>query len=137
MPTEAEWEYACRAGTSTPWSFGRDENQLTAYAWYNVNAWRVGEEYAHPVGIKWPNPWGLYDMHGNVWEFCSDYYGKDFYIQSPPADPTGPPTGTSHVIRGGSWFCNPIQCRSAYRNSFATHRANKGIGFRLALVLAD
>ena len=83
LPTEAEWEYACRAGTRTTWSFGDDEKVLGDYAWYNKNAWDIGEKYAHQVGLKNPNAFGLYDMHGNVYEWCHDYYGDDYYKQSP------------------------------------------------------
>ena len=75
LPTEAEWEYACRAGTQTRWSFGEDGSLSGSHAWYSANAWNAGEQYAHAVGTKLPNPWGLYDMHGNVWEWVSDSYG--------------------------------------------------------------
>ena len=103
LPTEAQWEYACRAGTETAWSFGNDEKALGDYAWYEENAFSAGEQYAHQVGLKKPNAFGLYDMHGNVWEWCHDYYGEDYYQQSPEKDPTGPASGSSRVLRGGSW----------------------------------
>ena len=102
LPTEAEWEYACRAGTTTRWSFGNDESQLTDYAWYKDNAWDLGLNYAQPVGTKRPNPWGLYDMHGNVWEWCQDGYNEEYYQNSPRVDPTGPTTGFFlRSLRGG------------------------------------
>ena len=97
LPTEAEWEYACRAGTTTRWSFGNDESQLEHYAWFRDNI--AGEDYAHPVGMKQPNPWGLYDMHGNVEEWVQDLYG--FYTSATQIDPTGPVPGSDHVYRGG------------------------------------
>jgi len=89
LPTEAEWEYACRAGTETPWSFGTDENVLGDYAWYRENTFNIDEKYAHQVGLKKPNAFGLYDMHGNVYEWCHDYYEEDYYKQSPEQDPRG------------------------------------------------
>jgi sulfatase modifying factor 1 len=102
LPTEAEWEYVCRAGTTTPWSFGNDEKVLGDYAWYRENTWDIGEKHAHQVGLKQPNAFGLFDIHGNVWEWCSDYYGKDYYKQSPEKDPTGPVPVAFCVFRGGS-----------------------------------
>ncbi len=102
LPTEAEWEYACRAGTITRFSFGNDANDLGEYAWFYDNAANVGQEYAHPVGEKKPNDWGLYDMHGNVCEWCSDFYGPDYYSNSPSVDPNGPPSGNARSLRGGA-----------------------------------
>jgi len=100
LPTEAEWEYACRAGTTTRWSFGEDERRLGEYAWYCANARDVGEHYAHTVGTKLPNPWGLYDVHGNVREWVQDWYG--WYSGSPQGDPTGPASGSDRVLRGAT-----------------------------------
>ena len=131
LPTEAEWEYACRAETKTTWSFGDDEASLGDYAWHDKNAWDIGEKYAHQVGLKKPNAFGLYDMHGNVYEWCHDYYEADYYKQSPEKDPTGPTSGSSRVLRGGSWFDLSRLSRSAYRNGYdAGYRVNY-IGFRL------
>jgi formylglycine-generating enzyme required for sulfatase activity len=117
LPTEAEWEWACRAGTSTAYSFGNSAKQLEKYAWFEGNS----EEAAHKVGKKQPNPWGLYDMHGNVAEWCLDHYRADAY-KSFPLDRTtlGPvllPTAQrySYVARGGSWTDPPEKCRSAAR----------------------
>ena len=115
LPTEAEWEYACRAGTTTPWSFEGNESQLVEYAWYRDNAWDIGERYAHEVGTKLPNPWGLYDMHGNVWEWCQDWYGP--YLSSAQVNPTGPSTGSNRVLRSGLFEDYARGVRSASRNS--------------------
>ena len=132
LPTEAEWEYACRAGTSTPWSFGDDENQLTHYAWYEANACGVGECYPHKVGTKRPNPWGLHDMHGNVLYWVQDWYDEDYYSVSPRIDPQGPSTGTRRVIRGGGFIGNNAgQVRSAPRWRGLPDFKNLNVGFRL------
>jgi formylglycine-generating enzyme required for sulfatase activity len=117
LPTEAEWEYACRAGTKTAYSFGDDAKQLGDYAWFAGNS----EELTHEVGKKKPNPWGLYDMHGNVWEWCLDHYQKDYYAQFPTDKPTLMPLlmptdkRFSHVARGGSWEDKAEAARSASR----------------------
>ena len=118
MPTEAEWEYACRAGTTTRWSFGDSEDQLRRYAWYGANAWNAGEKYAHKVGTKQPNGWGLYDMYGNVWEWVQDRYGS--YTSGSQVDPTGPASGSNRVRRGGGFGGTARSVRSALRPTVAT-----------------
>ena len=114
LPTEAEWEYACRAGTTTAFSFGDDESKLGQYAWYDKNAWDIGEEYAHRVGQKLPNRWGLYDMHGNVWEWCQDWEAS-YGSQKVVSDPVGPAQGEYRVLRGGSFNDLTSDVRSANR----------------------
>lgn len=109
LPTEAEWEYACRAGTTTLWSFGDDERRLKDYAWY----WANNGGWPQPVGTKLPNPWGLYDMHGNVFEWVQDWYGG--YSSDAQTDPRGPAAGYACVVRGGSFFDGPSATRSAFR----------------------
>ena len=113
LPTEAEWEYACRAGTTAPWSFGAGESQLAKHAWFKTN----GEKTTHPVGQKDPNPWGLYDMHGNVAEWCNDFYAQSYQHPDGTLDPTGPALGEERVLRGGSWKSSPDSCRSSARYS--------------------
>jgi sulfatase modifying factor 1 len=115
LPTEAEWEYACRAGTATRWSFGNDEKVLGDYAWYDENTWDNGERYAHQVGLKKPNVFGLFDMHGNVDAWCNDYWGEQYDKQSPEKDPPGPASGSFRVLRGGSWLSNSLSTRTANR----------------------
>jgi len=131
LPTEAEWEYACRGGTETLWSFGDDEAQLGNYAWYWDNAVNVGEQYAHEVGTKLPNPWGLYDVHGNVWEWCEDWFDADYYSVSPGVDPTGPGTGSYRVLRGGRFGSYARNVRSAYRCNASPGGRASFIGARL------
>ena len=114
LPTEAEWEYACRADSKTRFDFVNDDRGFSTYAWYRSNAYDKDEKYAHPVGRKKPNGWGLYDMHGNVWESCSDWYA-DSYANAKPMDPKGPDSGSHRVLRGGSWYSTPRDCRSASR----------------------
>ena len=128
LPTEAEWEYACRAGTTTAYSFGDDKKQLGNYGWFQGNALRIGENYAHPVSRKKPNPWGLYDMHGNVMEWCSDWYDRKL---SGGTDPVGPGGGSRRVLRGGSWGIFPDSCRSAIRFGIVPSNRN-ALGFRVA-----
>jgi len=129
LPTEAEWEVACRAGTTTRWSFGDDEGKLRHYAWYGDNAWNAGEKYAHAVGTKRPNPWGLYDMHGNVWEWVQDWYGV--YSSRSQKDPTGPASGSSRVYRGGSFINSARGVRSAVRYGSSPGLSGGGVGARL------
>lgn len=126
LPTEAEWEYACRAGTATSYSFGDDESLLGRYAWYNGDK----EDRTHEVGRKQPNAWGLYDMHGNVSEWCWDYYRA--YSNRPEEDPTGPHSGKNRVIRGGSWLNSADNLRSARRNLIEPDEVQNYIGFRVA-----
>jgi formylglycine-generating enzyme required for sulfatase activity len=114
LPTEAEWERACRAGTDTAYSFGDDTGMLGTYAWYESNGGRM----THPVGGKQPNGFGLYDMHGNVWEWCMDWYDKKYYTVGPLNNPQGPASGKSRVLRGGSWYYGTDILRSAYRLDF-------------------
>jgi formylglycine-generating enzyme required for sulfatase activity len=111
LPTEAEWEYACRAGTETDYSFGADPGKLRDHAWFADNS----ANKTHPVGQKKPNAWGLFDMHGNVAEWCNDPYDKGYYPTSPPANPRGPADGKEYVLRGGAWKSGADTLRSSYR----------------------
>ena len=101
LPTEAEWEYACRAGSTGKYCFGDDEAELPKYAWFKPHS----QGKPQPVGQKQPNRWGLYDMHGNVWQWCHDWYGENYYAESPAENPRGPATGKMRVLRGGAWDC--------------------------------
>ncbi|MEI6656399.1 MAG: formylglycine-generating enzyme family protein [Verrucomicrobiota bacterium] len=123
LPTEAEWEYACRAGTTGDYAGNLDD-----MAWYDDNS---GSK-THPVGQKKPNAWGLYDMHGNVWEWCADWYGDDPH--GAVTDPTGPNTGSARVGRGGSWYRDGSGCRSANRRRSTPGIRNRNLGFRVAAV---
>ncbi len=127
LPTEAEWEYACRAGTSTlyPWGESLKLSPIRDYAWFNSRA----EGVSHPVGEKLPNPWGLYDMHGNVWEWCQDWRGP--YSPAPQTDPKGPASGKRKVYRGGSWFNEPEALRSANRHGHPPTERFTNAGLRL------
>jgi formylglycine-generating enzyme required for sulfatase activity len=126
FPTEAEWEYACRAGSTERFCFGDDEGKLGEYAWYGGNS----EKKTHPVGQKKANAWGLYDMHGNVWEWCQDCYGD--YPVDPVTNPTGSSSCEFRVSRGGSWFDSASNLRSAHRGwGWPDNRVNN-LGFRLA-----
>jgi formylglycine-generating enzyme required for sulfatase activity len=134
LPTEAEWEYACRADTRTAYSFGDSESMLGDYAWFDGNAWNVNQRYAHRVAQKKPNVWGLYDMHGNIWEWCSDWYDEDYYSKSPASDPQGPSSGESRVLRGGSWFSYPWFCHSADRLRRSPDGRYYDLGFRVVVL---
>jgi formylglycine-generating enzyme required for sulfatase activity len=111
LPTEAEWEHACRAGGDGDYSFGGDARKLGEHAWFTDNS----DRKTHPVGQKKPNAWGLYDMHGNVAEWCNDAYAKDYYKAGPAANPRGPKEGSQYVLRGGSWKSGAEALRSSYR----------------------
>jgi formylglycine-generating enzyme required for sulfatase activity len=129
LPTEAEWEYACRAGSSSAFSFGDDGDRLARHAWYEENS----KDGRHPVGELAPNTWGLYDMHGNVWEWVQDAYDRAYYRRSPSVDPRGPDAGLRRVIRGGDWRHGAQDCRSAARVGDRPDYRYDDIGFRLAL----
>jgi formylglycine-generating enzyme required for sulfatase activity len=138
LPTEAEWEYACRAGTTTPFYFGdtisTDQANYDGNYVYGAGRKGVYRQRTTPVGSFPPNAWGLYDMHGNVWEWCQDWYGNSYYASSPMEDPQGPPSAENHVLRGGSWYGNPRGCRSAYRYGHGPSDRDSYVGFRVAVV---
>ena len=133
LPTEAEWEFGCRGGKSTAYSFGPDVNELSEYAWVMANAFDVGERYAHEAGTRKPNNFGLHDMHGNVLEWCSDWYNKEYYSSSAVSDPMGATAGSFRVFRGGGWDDSAEDCRSAYRGASDPSLRDDILGFRLAL----
>ena len=135
LPSDAEWEYCFRAGSETAYCFGDDEGDLGRYAWYSSNS----NGNVQPVGEKLPNKFGLYDMHGNVCEWCLDWYAKKLPGGS-VTDPAGPSEGTNRVVRGGCWFLDEQVCRSAFRvkrgpddRYFYLNDRDSGMGFRLAL----
>ncbi|NJL91713.1 MAG: SUMF1/EgtB/PvdO family nonheme iron enzyme, partial [Coleofasciculaceae cyanobacterium SM2_1_6] len=129
LPSEAEWEFACRAGTQTKYYFGDDETQLGNYAWYGDNSSRE----THPVGQKKKNQFGLYDMHGNVWEYCSDHWHENY--NGAPTDGSSWETGKDNrrVLRGGYWYSNAVYCRSSYREKALAGNSFSPLGFRMAL----
>jgi len=131
LPTEAEWEYACRANasTSTRFSFGDNAGELGAYGWFDLNS----EQRTHPVSQKRPNGFGLYDMHGNVKEWCWDWWSEGYYYRSPADDPTGPERTSGRVGRGGSWQFEPRDCLSANKDWHLPAHRSDDWGFRLAL----
>lgn len=111
LPTEAEWEYVCRSGTNTTFYFGDNKSELRNFSWFKENS----GGRPRPVGQKLPSPWGIFDLYGNVWEWCNDFYQVDYYQQSPEKNPHGPEFGDNKVLRGGSWDSEADQCRSSYR----------------------
>jgi formylglycine-generating enzyme required for sulfatase activity len=145
LPTEAEWEYACRAGTTTRYSSGDDPETLAGVGniadatmkakfpdyKYTIEA-SDGYAFTSPVGAFKPNAFGLYDMHGNAWQWCADRYGDDYYAMSPADDPTGPNSGELRVLRGGAWGNGPLGSRSAARFWFTPGRRSAETGFRVA-----
>jgi formylglycine-generating enzyme required for sulfatase activity len=131
LPTEAQWEYACRAGSKTRFHF-RDDEDIAQYAWQNVTDPVMK---THPVGQLKPNAWGLYDMHGNIWQWTADWFAADYYQRSPREDPPGPTLGNARVMRGGGGFTNLAAARSAFRYGFiAPTRGSTTVGFRVVLL---
>jgi formylglycine-generating enzyme required for sulfatase activity len=128
LPTEAEWEYACRANTATLFPFGDRLSRLNEHAWFIGNAGNT----THLVGEKLPNAWGFFDMLGNVWEWCADGYDEKYFASSPPADPVTVTKASSRVVRGGSWDNDSRNCRSAERYKFVTGLRLNNLGFRVA-----
>jgi formylglycine-generating enzyme required for sulfatase activity len=142
LPSEAQWEYACRAGSTTRFYFGDcekegirgyDQEKLGEYAWFDWNS----SSRTHAVGEKKPNAWGLYDMAGNVFEWCQDWFQNEYYKQSPVDNPPGPSMGEGHVYRGGCWVLQDEVCRSAQRGPVSRSTCDSTIGFRVALLPAD
>lgn len=132
LPTEAEWEYACRAGTQTAYHFGDEEADLGDYGLY----WELGgenKEHADPVAQRKPNAWGLFDMHGNVCELCSDWSSNYYYAKSPLDDPPGNSRGDHRVIRGGAWPLLSPECRSSSRSHTGRPYQERILGFRVVL----
>ena len=133
LPTEAQWEHACRAGSTSRYYFGNDENQLGEFAWYDDNS----SGQTHAVGQKRANAWGLYDMNGNVWQWCQDWFDKHHYANSAAVDPAGPATGSDRVARGGAYRAPARRCRSAIRGSTELGHGRDFVGFRVCQVVAD
>lgn len=128
LPTEAEWEYAARAGSDKEYCYGNGEGALAQYAWYGNLGYKGT---SREVALKKPNDWGLYDMHGNVWEWVQDWYDGAYYSNSPEPNPTGPETGKYKTYRGGSFIGKPINLRSAVRFSAMPASRTHDVGFRL------
>ena len=129
LPTEAEWEFACRAGTTTTYYSGDMVKDLGRVAWYDANS----KNTTHPVGQKEPNAFGLYDMHGNVWQWCDDWYDEEYSGKSAAENPKCLAEHAFRSLRGGSWHFDPLCCRSAYRGCHAPGHIDAYLGFRVAL----
>jgi formylglycine-generating enzyme required for sulfatase activity len=136
LPTEAQWEYACRAGTTTAFSFGDDAALIGDYGWYDGNTVARGERFAHAIGQKQPNAWGLCDMHGNVYEWCRDRGDSAAGRLPGGIDPQGPAAGSRRADRGGGWEDSANKARSAGRDFSPPDERNPDLGFRLAIVRA-
>lgn len=130
LPTEAEWEYACRAGTTTRYYMGDNESDLARAGWYRENSGCK----THPTGEKKPNNFGLYDMHGNIWEWCEDWYAENYYNRNPTIDPPGPRSGKFRVLRGGACGHGKLVCRSASRSWDMQGSQSKYLGFRVVIL---
>jgi formylglycine-generating enzyme required for sulfatase activity len=128
LPTEAQWEYACRAGSQAAWCFGDDEGVLSDYAWFEVNS----ADRTHPVAQKRPNAFGLYDMHGNVWEWCADVWRSDYGGTRSEGQSPAPASSSQHAFRGGCVADEAGYTRSAYRTTVASDRRINDLGFRVA-----
>lgn len=137
LPTEAEWEYACRANSTSRFSHGSSRIRLSNYAWFYDNAFKKNNMHAHPVGTRKPNKWGLYDMMGNVYEWCSDWYSRNYYNKSPVQTPQGPAYGSQKVVRGGDWARTDYFLRVASRRYYSPHYKDVNVGFRLAKSTAN
>jgi formylglycine-generating enzyme len=131
LPTEAEWEYTCRAGTKTVYYSGNTVEDLAKAAWYGNIEIGNSDNIPHFVGMKAPNKWGFYDMHGSVWDWCNDWYDENYYKSSPGNNPKGPSTGKMKVMRGGSWVINPELLTSSYREPYVPDLNYLDIGFRI------
>ncbi|MDR1460833.1 MAG: formylglycine-generating enzyme family protein [Campylobacteraceae bacterium] len=139
LPTEAEWEYAARAISKDKYSFGNDANELAFYAWYyegNKSSKQLLQ--THPVGQKQPNKWGLYDMHGNVWEWTEDFYDPEYYTKSPLKDPINRESSLKNItIRGGSWINSAEHLRSTVRYYKAPTAKEDNLGFRVVFTIEE
>jgi formylglycine-generating enzyme required for sulfatase activity len=133
LPTEAQWEYACRAGTTTFWNCADSKDDLSRFAWFTNNS----VSQTHPGGQHPQNAFRLFDLHGNVWEWCADWFAPHYYGNAPLNDPIGPSSGEQHVSRGGAWHNFAEQGRSAWRDSHAADYRTFVIGFRVAVALPD
>ncbi len=133
FPTEAEWEYACRAGAASAFAHGVLKFNLSKYAWYYDNAFKKGEMYAHEIGQMRANRFGLYDMQGNVYEWCLDWYRRNYYNKSPIHNPQGPIYGNYKAVRGGDWARTDYFLRVASRRHYSPHYKDSFVGFRLAM----
>ena len=129
LPTEAQWEYACRAGSTSKFSAGEKESDLEQVGWIGKNS----GQRTNLTGQKKPNAWGLYDMHGNVWEWVQDHFSDKYYTEAQPVDPQGPARGSARVLRGGGWRVDPESCRSARRHRGNSADRSADVGFRVAL----
>jgi len=131
LPTEAEWEYAARAGSESAYTFGSETKGLGQYAWYGKNS----QNQTHPVGQLNPNAWGLYGMHGNVHEWCQDWFDREYYSRSPSHAPCGPNKGLAKSLRGGDWGSDDWYCRCASRSLSSPDRRSNRVGFRLVCMV--
>jgi formylglycine-generating enzyme required for sulfatase activity len=130
LPTEAQWEYAARAGSQSTYCFGSERMKLGKYAWFRKNS----AEATHPVGLLLPNEWGIHDMHGNVHEWCADWFDRNYYAGSPLNDPRGPEKGLARTLRGGDWGSEEWYCRCAIRSLSSPDRRSPRVGFRVVIL---